>query len=78
METTTGTTSNARILTITAFVLSGLALLFAPVILGGIGLVLAIIAKVKGDPLATWAIATSIVGMIAGVALGVAVMDAMT
>ena len=75
MQTTeTRTTTSGRTMTIISFVLAALALFLVPPLFGGAALVLAIIARTKGDPLATWAIVASIVGIVAGMFIGALVM----
>jgi len=74
-ETTTGV-SAARVCTIISFVMAGISVLFAPILFGPAGIILGIVGRSKGDPLGTWAIVASVVGMIAGFALAVAVMNA--
>ena len=74
----TATGSNARVLTILGFVFGGIAVLFLPILFGPAGIVCAGIAMGKRDPLARWALAVAIAGMLAGFALGAIVYDAQT
>ncbi len=53
--------------TIGAFVCAALALVIFPIILGPIGVVLAVVGKRKGDPLAQRALATAIVAMVVSI-----------
>lgn len=71
-------TPPGRPLTITAFVLAGLALLFLPPLLALIGVILSVIAMSKGDPLAKWSLVASIAGGVIGMIIGVAVLSART
>ncbi len=68
-----------RNLTIAAFVLAGLALILFPIVLGPVGVGLAVAGHNKGDPLAKWAIwaaaAATVIGMILGFVMLQAVGD---
>lgn len=66
-----------RTLSIVAFVLAGVALLIAPIILGPIAAILGGMAMSKGDPLGRWALAAGIAGTVIGMALGAAFMMSM-
>lgn len=71
-----GTTANdGRIYTILAFVFGVVAILFIPILFGIAAIILAVIGMRKGDPLARWALAVAIIGTIAGMAIGAAVMS---
>lgn len=64
------TAPGARTFTVIAFVLAGLSVLIAPIVLGPLALGSAVVARVKGDPMATWAMAAAVAGAVAGIALG--------
>jgi len=76
---TTGTSAHPRTesntLSIIAIVMGAIAVIFAPIIFGLIGIVLGVIAKVKGERLSTWGIVVPIVGTIAGIILGLIVYE---
>lgn len=73
----TSAAPEGRTLTIVAFVLAALAVLFLPIILGPAAAICAGVAMSKGDPLAKWALVTAIVCTIAGMAIGLAVFESM-
>lgn len=66
-----------RTLTIVAFVLAALAVIFFPIVLGPVAAICAGVAMSKGDPLAKWALTAAIVCTIAGMAIGYAVFTSM-
>jgi thiol:disulfide interchange protein len=75
METTsTRSTTSGRTMTIISFVLSGIALFFFPPVFGGAALITGVVARSKGDHLATWAIVASVVAIVAGMAIGAAIV----
>lgn len=79
-QTDTQPTSAApegRTLTIVAFVLAAITVLFFPIILGPAAAICAGVAMSKGDPLAKWALFTAIACTIAGMAIGYAVFESM-
>lgn len=69
-------TPTGRPLTITGFVLAGLALLFLPPLFALIGVILSVVAMSKGDPLAKWSLVASIAGGVIGMIIGVLVVTA--
>jgi hypothetical protein len=69
-------TGTGRTLTIIGFVCAALALLFLPIVFGPAAIVLGIIGWRKGDRLGIWAAVLGLVTMIAGMAIGVAVLNA--
>lgn len=66
---------DGRKFTIAAFVLAGLAVIIAPLILGVLAVVLGVVAHRKGDPLARWAIVAGVIGGIVGISLAIALSD---
>src|SRR5687768_12287730 len=66
---------NGRTYTIIGFVLAGLAVLFAPIILGPAAVILGVIGLQKGDPLGKWAAIAGVAGMLAGLALAAALLS---
>jgi hypothetical protein len=65
-----------RTLSIVGFVCAALSLLFLPIVFGPAAIVLGIVGYRKGDRLGMWAAIAGLVCMIAGMALGVAVLHA--
>lgn len=63
-------TDVGNLLSIIGMVCGGVALLFCPILLGPAGIVLGVIAKRRGESLATIAIAVAAVGMVLGFAIG--------
>lgn len=76
-DTPTTTGSNpGRPFTIVGFVLAAIALLFFPIFLGPAGAIFGGVGYAKGDrPLGMWALVAGIVGGIAGMALGAALVS---
>lgn len=70
-------TPEGRTLSIVGFVLAGVAVLIAPIILGPIAAILGGVAMSKGDPLGKWALGAGIAGTIIGIALGTALFMSM-
>lgn len=66
-----------RALSIIAFVLAGVALLFLPPLFMIVGVILSIIAITKGDSLGKWALGASVAGGVLGMIIGVLVLGAM-
>jgi len=64
------------VLSIIAFVMAGVALIFFPPVFGLAGVILSIIAISKGDPLGKWALGASIAGAVLGFALAILVLGA--
>jgi hypothetical protein len=64
-------------MSITAIVLGVVAVLILPIICGPIAIVLAVLAKRKGERLATTALWVAIVGMVAGFIIGAIVYSNM-
>jgi hypothetical protein len=62
-----------RAMSILGFVFGGVAVFLIPPLFGLAGLILGIIAKVKGDPLGLWAAIVAGVGLVVGMILGVMV-----
>lgn len=75
-EAQRGSIGAARVLTIIACVCAVIAIFFIPLLFGIVGIVLAAIGWAKGDPLAKWALAGSVLGMILGLVLGALVLHA--
>jgi cytochrome c biogenesis protein CcdA len=74
-EATTRTQApEGRTLSIVAFVLAGVAIFIAPIILGPIAAILGGVAMNKGDPIGKSALAAGIAGTIIGLALGAAIL----
>jgi hypothetical protein len=73
LRTSSGT---GRTLSIVGFVCAALSLLFLPIVFGPAAIVLGIVGYRKGDRLGMWAAIAGLVCMIAGMALGVAVLHA--
>ncbi len=74
---TTAGKPEGRTLSIVGFVLAGISVFVAPIILGPIAAILGWIAMSKGDPLGRWALAAGIAGTIIGFALGAALIMSM-
>ncbi|HEU0130204.1 MAG TPA: hypothetical protein VFQ85_04340 [Mycobacteriales bacterium] len=72
--TTTGT-GGGRTLSIVGFVCAALSLLFLPIVFGPAAIICGIVAWRKGDRLGVWAAVAGVVCMIAGMAIGVAVLN---
>ncbi len=70
-------TPPGRVLSIIAFVLAGIALIFLPPFFALAGVILAVIAMTKADPLGKWALAASITGGVLGMVIGLIVASAM-
>jgi formate hydrogenlyase subunit 3/multisubunit Na+/H+ antiporter MnhD subunit len=66
-------TSNARIYSVIAFVCGALAFVVVPPLFGVASLSFAFVAQQKHDPLAKYAAILGVVGLIAGIALGMTV-----
>ena len=81
---TTGTSMQARgtgagrTLSIIGFVCAALAVFFLPIVFGPAAIVLGIVGYAKGDRLGMWAAIAGVVGLVAGIALGMAFLDART
>ncbi|HYO61579.1 MAG TPA: hypothetical protein VEU29_06745 [Actinomycetota bacterium] len=73
----TGAAPAGRTLTIVAFVLAALAVIFFPIVLGPVAAICAGVAMSKGDPLAKWALTAAIACTIAGMVIGYAVLTSM-
>ncbi|GAB3071797.1 hypothetical protein [Nocardioides zeae] len=69
--------SSARVMTIIAFVLGAIGLIFFPIVFGPVGAVLGFIGLAKGDRLGLWAGIFCIAATIAGIALSYAVYSNM-
>jgi hypothetical protein len=78
MADTTTATSNGRTFTIVGFVLAAVGLFILPIVLGPVGAVLGFVGLRKGDPLGKWAIVAGIAATIIGMAIGAAIMAAIT
>jgi hypothetical protein len=65
---TTGTRGNA--LSYAAIALGIVAVFIAPIIVGPIGIVLAVVARSKGEPRWTWGLGVAIAGTVIGLILG--------
>jgi cytochrome c biogenesis protein CcdA len=73
----TATVSESNTMSIIAIVLGVLAVFIAPIILGPIGIILAVIAKRRGERLSTTALIVAIAGMVLGFILGAIVYNSM-
>jgi hypothetical protein len=72
------TTRDAGIaLSVAAMVCGAVALLFAPIIIGPIGIVLAAVGKSRGERLANVGLAVAILGTIVGLVLAYVVLKSM-
>ncbi len=60
-----------------SFICAVIALIFLPIVLGPLGAAMAGIGMSKGDPLAKWALGTSIAAMVLGMVLGVIVWNSL-
>lgn len=69
-------TSNGRPFTIAAFVCAAVALIFLPIVLGPLAIIFGLIGNSKGDPLGKWAAVAGGVALVAGFAIGYAVLHA--
>jgi hypothetical protein len=84
LDTRTSTTSGdlrtssgtGRTLSIIGFVCAAFSLLFLPIVFGPAAIVLGIVGYRKGDRLGLWAAVAGLVCMVAGMALGVALLNA--
>lgn len=72
---TTGARGNA--LSYAAIALGIVAIFIAPIIVGPIGIVLAVVARSKGEPRWTWGLGVAIAGMVIGLILGAIVAQEM-
>lgn len=73
LRTSSGT---GRTLSIIGFVCAAFSLLFLPIVFGPAAIVLGIVGYRKGDRLGLWAAVAGLVCMVAGMALGVALLNA--
>jgi hypothetical protein len=77
-DRSSGRTANgARVLSIIAFVLAAISLLFFPVIFGPAAMICGGIAWARGDRLGPWATAAGLAGLVLGMVLGAIVYNAM-
>ncbi|WP_250445554.1 hypothetical protein [Actinotalea sp. C106] len=70
-------TNQSNIFSILAFVFGGIAVLFLPIVLGPVGIVLAVVAIVRKERLGKIALGVAIAGTILGMVLGAVVFSAM-
>ncbi|MBO1752661.1 hypothetical protein J4G33_12680 [Actinotalea sp. BY-33] len=71
------TANQSNIFSILAFVFGGIAVLFLPIVLGPVGIVLAVVAIVRKERLGKIALGVAIAGTIIGMVLGAVVFSAM-
>lgn len=70
----TASSTPGRSFTIVGFVLAAAAVLILPIVLGPAGAIFGGVGYSKGDKLGMWAIVAGIVGAIAGMAIGAAIL----
>ncbi|MGH2752115.1 MAG: hypothetical protein ACRDK3_14775 [Actinomycetota bacterium] len=76
-HSTSAARPEGRTLTIVGFVLAGLALVIAPILLGPAAAICGGIAMSKGDPLGKWALVAGIAATILGFVIGAVVLEMM-
>lgn len=64
-----------RTLTVVGFVLAVVAIVFAPLLIGGAAIVLGFVARARGDRLGIWVVVVGALGMLIGLLLGALVAD---
>jgi cytochrome c biogenesis protein CcdA len=64
-------------LSIIAIVFGAIAIVLFPIVFGVVGIILAAVAKSKGEPLSNWALVVSIAGTVLGFVLAFAVLNSM-
>ena len=67
---TTPTANSGNVLSIIAMVCGGIALIFCPILLGPVGIVCGVVAKKRGENLATIGISVAAAGMTLGFIIG--------
>lgn len=67
--------TGGRMFSVAAIALGLAAILLYPLVLGGVGLVLALVALRRGEPLARTAVIAAVAGTVIGVLLGLIVVS---